>query len=119
MLRRREVEQLAQYLGLWGAWGVRVVSDGRYWEVEAGEGLPREGDRVLQLVHEHYRFPLMELTLLAGGTLEPEALRLLSYAGQHKGWLGMVEAAKAIGTLRKYHPHPREDIWRVLGNPVA
>lgn len=117
MLKRHEAEKLSRYLGLLGARGVKVVSRGGTWWAEQDAGFDLGG--VLGEVDRFYRVPLMELLMLAGGSLEPEVLRLLSYAGRHRGWGGMVEAAKAIGTLRKYSLSEREVAKVVGGIPVA
>ncbi|WP_019549882.1 hypothetical protein [Thermus scotoductus] len=119
MLKRHEAEKLSRYLGLLGARGVKVVSRGGTWWAEQDAGYALDLGGVLGEVDRFYRVPLVELLMLAGGSLEPEALRLLSYAGRHRGWSGMVEAAKAIGILRKYSLLEREVAKVVEGIPVA
>lgn len=116
MLKKREVDELARYLGLWGAWGGEVVVRGDFWEVR---GLPKEAARTVEVVEERYRLPLLELVLLAGNTLEPTALRILGHAGTHKGWPGMVEAARAIGILRRYRLRLGQEVKAGEPHPVA
>lgn len=97
-MRKHELDKLVRYFALWSGLRARVVLGEGGFRLEGSfpRGLyPDEVERSLEIA-------VLELLSLAGGRLDPDALRMLTLAGRSRGWAGMVEGAKALGVLRKY-----------------
>ena len=97
-MRKGDVDKLVNLFALWSGLRGKVVLEEGDWRL----CLPGRDRTPGQPLGGYLAEAIWELLLLAGGSLDHDALRMLTLAGRSRGWAGMVEGAKALGVLRKY-----------------